>query len=484
MKYIITLNIFIIFTFTISSQDACFECHEVLGDKPAELYTNDIHFLKGFSCAECHGGDKTSEDMEVAMDPAKGFIGVPSGDKISDLCARCHSDKSVMTKYNPDTKTGQLKDLKESVHGIGSVNGRERLMQCTSCHTVHNIRRVNSPYSSVYPTKIPSLCDRCHGSASFMGKYNPSIAVDQLSKYRTSLHGQMNQRGNIKVAQCVDCHGYHKIFSAEDVRSAVYTLNLPETCGDCHSNEDYMAEFNIPTDQLEKFKQSVHGVAVYEKDDLSAPVCNDCHGNHAATPPGVESISKVCGSCHTLNEKLFTESPHKKAFDEFNFPECETCHGNHQIETAKNQLLGVDDEAICSDCHSKDEYKDGFIAAARMRTMIDSLMEADSLAKRLIHEAEQKGMEVEDAKFKLREINQARIEAKTIIHAFDMDKFKVVVDKGFNASDEVILTSRSAIDEFYFRRYGLIVAVLIITGIIVILYFYIKRIERKEYNTT
>ncbi len=70
-----------------------------------------------------------------------------------------------------------------------------------------------------------------------------------------------------------------------------------------------------------------------EKGDLSSPSCNDCHGNHGAVPPGVESISKVCGTCHVLNMELFEQSPHKKAFDENDYPECESCHGNHLVKT-------------------------------------------------------------------------------------------------------------------------------------------------------
>ena len=65
-----------------------------------------------------------------------------------------------------------------------------------------------------------------------------------------------------------------------------------------------MKEYGIPTDQYEKYSKSVHGVALLQKHDLGAPACNKCHGNHGATPPGVESISKVCGTCHALNADL------------------------------------------------------------------------------------------------------------------------------------------------------------------------------------
>ena len=39
-------------------------------------YPQDIHAAKGFGCAACHGGDPREEGME-AMEPRKGYIGVP-----------------------------------------------------------------------------------------------------------------------------------------------------------------------------------------------------------------------------------------------------------------------------------------------------------------------------------------------------------------------------------------------------------------------
>ena len=217
---------------------------------------------------------------------------------------------------------------------------------------------------------------------------------------------------------------------------------------------------------------------MFEKQDLSAPVCNDCHGNHGATPPGIESISKVCGSCHALNAELFSASPHKKAFDEKKYPECETCHGNHEILIAKDQLLGVDDGAICLKCHSENENEKGYFIAKEMKKLTDSLIISDSVAKNLIYQAEQKGMDVEEIKFNLREAHQARLEGRTIVHSFNETKFKEVTDKGFKSSDLAISEAKAAIDEFYFRRYGLVVALAIISFLIVIIFLYIKKIEK------
>ena len=486
MKNIFKLTLLITFLllflnqFVYASGDQCLNCHQELGDEPSRLFAEDVHYKAGLSCQSCHGGDNKSDDMEKAMNKSEGFIGVPEFNRISEVCSKCHSDSRFMSNYNSKIKTGQFENIKESVHGKLSLDGKGMIVQCITCHGAHGIKKVTNPGSPVYPTNVPETCNKCHGNAKYMQSYNPSLTVDQLTKYRTSVHGLLNAKGNVKVAECSSCHGEHDIFSANDVRSKVYKLNIPSTCSHCHSDKMYMSEFRIPTDQYDKYLKSVHGQTVFEKHDLSAPVCNNCHGNHAATPPGLESISKVCGTCHALNAELFASSPHKKAFDENNYPECETCHGNHEILTAKDQLLGVSNGAVCLKCHSEDKNQKGYFIAKEMRTLTDSLVSEDSLARKLVFQAEQKGMDVEEIKFKLREIHQARLESRTIVHAFSEAKFNEVTSKGFKASNVAIADAQAAIHEFYFRRYGLAVAIIVITFLIIIIFLYIRKIERNK----
>ena len=463
------------------SKDECYNCHDALGDQPSELFKNDIHFKKGISCAACHGGNSGSDDIDISMSKNAGFIGVPIGDVISERCTNCHSNDESMKKYGSTLTTNQMELLTKSVHGKLSVTGREKIVQCITCHNSHGIVSVKNTNSPVHSVNIPKTCSKCHDNPVYMRSYNPSLPVDQLEKYRTSVHGVRNLRGDPKTAECANCHGSHYILSAKDVNSKVYPINLPATCSNCHSNSDYMKQYKIPTDQFEKFSASVHGSALLEKHDLNAPSCNSCHGNHGAVPPGVESISKVCGSCHVLNADLFSSSPHKKAFDENNYPECETCHGNHEIITATNKLLGVTKEAVCSKCHKENENVKGYLVAKEMRMLIDSLEQSAKHALNLINEAEQKGMEISEAKFKLRDAHQAKLEARTMVHSFDQKKFEeVVIGKGLTVTDYVISEANSVIDEFNFRRTGLGISVLIISFLVIILFFYIRRIERNK----
>lgn len=460
--------------------DECYRCHSALGDAASTLFRRDVHREKGVTCAGCHGGNAATDDVAKAMDPDAGFAGVPAGDAISERCAACHGDAAKMKELGSALPTDQMEHLRRSIHGKLSTSGKERIAQCTTCHRAHGIARVGDARSPVHPLNVTATCASCHTNATYMRAYNPSLPVDQLEKYRTSVHGRRNAAGDAKVAECASCHGSHEVMSSKDVRAKVYPTNIPATCGACHSDAGLMQQYGIPADQYAKYAASVHGVALLEKNDLGAPACNHCHGNHGATPPGVESISKVCGTCHALNADLFSASPHKSAFDERNLPECETCHGNHEIVAASNRLLGTASEAVCTTCHSASESAKGYRVAGVMRGLIDSLEAGEARAAALVEEAEQKGMEIAEAKFNLRDARQARLEARTMVHAFDEARFREVVGRGLATVDRVTGEGERALEEFEYRRTGLLIATLIISIVAVSLYFVIRRIERRQ----
>jgi Cytochrome c3 len=85
-------------------------------------------------------------------------------------------------------------------------------------------------------SQIPALCGSCHSDADFMRKYNPSLRTDQLSQYRTSIHGKRLVQGDEKVAVCTDCHGVHDLRPAADAASHVNPLSIAKTCSRCHAN--------------------------------------------------------------------------------------------------------------------------------------------------------------------------------------------------------------------------------------------------------
>jgi predicted CXXCH cytochrome family protein len=456
--------------------DKCLECHRNTEDKPSALFLNDIHYAKGITCAGCHGGNPNAEEMEQAMDKKAGYLGVPKGDNISKACAACHSSPEKMKSFGSSLPTNQWEILQTSVHAKLSLKGKEHIAQCVTCHNSHGIVSVKNPASPVYPLNVVKTCSRCHSDITLMRSYNPSLPVDQYEKYRTSVHGMRNAKGDPKTAECASCHGSHDIRSAKDVKSKVYASNLPGTCAACHSNAEYMKAYKIPTDQYEKYAKSVHGIALLQKHDAGAPACNNCHGNHGAIPPGVESVSKVCGTCHALNADLFSSSQRK-------LPECETCHSNHEIIAATDKLLGVTPEAICSQCHTETQNVKGYHAAQKMRGLIDSLEAEEKKDQELVYEAEQKGMEISEAKFSLRDVRQARLQSRTAVHAFSEDKFTEVTTNGFKISASIVVEATTAIQEYYFRRIGLAIMTSIITVLAISLFVFIKRLEARQSKT-
>ena len=90
-------------------------------------------------------------------------------------------------------------------------------------------------------------------------------------------------------------------------------------------------------------------------------------------------------------------------------------------------------------------------------------------------------MEVDDEKFKLRDAHQAVLEAKTAVHSFNEKKFDdVVVGKGLKVTTEVIKDAQASIDDYYFRRKGLGIALIITILLAVGLYLYIKDYEKNQ----
>jgi predicted CXXCH cytochrome family protein len=391
-------------------KSSCIDCHVKLDDtrlsNPARLFENDIHRSRGLSCNDCHGGDPNADTSEAAKDPSKGYLGKPR------------------------------------------------------------------------TTDIPAYCGKCHSDANLMKKFNPSLRVDQESEYSTSVHGKLLKTGEQKVATCISCHTVHGIRAVNDPLSSVYPLNVADTCAKCHGNADYMRAFKIPSDQITKFKTSVHAKALYDKQDLSAPTCNDCHGNHGATPPGIASVANVCGQCHARQADLFQTSPHKAAFDQQGLAECITCHSNHDIATPTDQLIGTQQGALCVNCHTNGDK--GFAAAAHMRTRIDQLIASINKSNEILSVAERKGMEVSKPKFDLKGATDALTHARVLIHSSSNNEVDKVVGPGLDVAGKGYQAGVDALDELSFRRKGLAVSLVFILFLALLVYLKVRQLETRQ----
>jgi predicted CXXCH cytochrome family protein len=243
-----------------------------------------------------------------------------------------------------------------------------------------------------------------------------------------------------------------------------------------------MKPFGIPSDQYPKYKTSVHAKALYEKQDLSAPTCNDCHGNHGATPPGIASVANVCGQCHARQAELFQTSPHKAAFDQKQLGECITCHSNHAIPKPSDQLIGTGAGTLCISCHSSGDK--GFAAAGIMRSRIDELIAGIDKSTAILTQAERKGMEVSKPKFELKGATDALTHARVLIHSSSTAEVEKVIGPGLDVAGKGYQAGMAALGEWRFRRQGLAVSLVFILFLAVLVYLKIRQIEGRQAANT
>jgi hypothetical protein len=390
-----------------------------------------------------------------------------------DNCAVCHLG------IGDARLTGPAQEYPQDVHAAKGFG-------CVACHggdTQEPGMEAMDPRKGYIgkPSRqqVIQVCGRCHSDAAFMKRYNPALRVDQVAEYTTSVHGQrLRNLADPKVATCTSCHPAHAIRPPADPKSSVHPLRVAETCGRCHADANYMTGYRIPTDQLQKYKASVHWAAMTAKGDLSAPTCNDCHGNHGAVPPGVGWVGNVCGQCHSVMADLFKKSVHAKAFADMGTPGCATCHENHGIQPAGTHMLGLGDKAVCSACHSADDK--GGQAAGQMRGLIDSLRAESDKAAAVLLQAEHAGMEVSQAQFDLSAARDALIKARTAVHAFQVAAVKQEVEPGLGVSAKAHARGIRALEELVFRRKGLVVSLVVIIALIAGLVVKIRQVDRRR----
>jgi hypothetical protein len=396
----------------------------------------------------------------------------------TDACYECHIDMDL-----DQDEVNQL-----FTHYLNDIHFQRGLL-CSDCHggdpeafdEEDDAMWENDTYlGEISPNGEIAMCGKCHSDPAFMRKYSVSVSTDQESQYWTSKHGQSLKEGNLKVATCTDCHGVHGILAVDNPNSSVYDSNVPKTCSMCHSSESYMKGILETTSQYDDYVKSVHGKALLEREEISAPACNDCHGNHGAAPPEVSSINEICGSCHAQNRDLFQKSHLASVFKKEGLPQCESCHGNHYIVKPSDDFLNWESAsgAVCLKCH--EDGGKAKLLADQLFHVIDSLKINLDSAKVLIEKAEIKGMEISDLYFELEDAHNALIHSRTSVHSFDSTFVRSTAQPGFVASNNAKIGAKKALEEFEFRRFGLFVASFIITLLVILLYLKVKVFEKMK----
>ena len=240
-KYVLILVIAFSLSITnVSAQEdsPCYHCHT----KVVTEFRNNIHYQNGFTCTDCHGGNLQTNATVISNAVMSGdFTGKPTRNNITNICskchpqeakdykmsihweqiakghtdaatctdchgvheiraisdpnsstnrqnspatcAKCHSNKELMSAWYYGIKTDRFDTYKESFHWRALSNGYTVVATCADCHGNHNIKSHTDPTSSTYPDNLPKTCGKanCHPGAELDAKVAGGLVHDKES---------------------------------------------------------------------------------------------------------------------------------------------------------------------------------------------------------------------------------------------------------------------------------------------------------------
>lgn len=169
----------------VSIPEKCAQCHSTIYN----TYKTSVHgtALENGNpdvptCIDCHGvhniGNPTTNSFR---------------NSVPFLCARCHTDENLMSKYGISTNV--LSTYVSDFHGTTVKMFEETYPDqptnkpvCTDCHGVHGILRPDNPEAGIaYKKNLLVKCQQCHPNATtasftdaWLGHYEPSPQVFPL----------------------------------------------------------------------------------------------------------------------------------------------------------------------------------------------------------------------------------------------------------------------------------------------------------------
>ncbi|OIO39671.1 MAG: hypothetical protein AUJ71_00200, partial [Candidatus Omnitrophica bacterium CG1_02_49_16] len=344
---------------------------------------------------------------------------------------------------------------------------------------------------------------------------------DYWDEVKGSIHGQQG-------ILCNRCHGGDPTKSDKAAAKAEGTgyIGVPdkkqivEKCGQCHADVETMNFYGVRTDQLARYKTSMHGKRLLLEGDEKVAACTDCHGYHdisnVADPNSSvypANIPKTCGKCHG-NRKLmdayklpsdipdiYKKSVHGRALYEkkdISVAQCASCHGGHgalppgvkgigdtcgkcHINEKKNFLesvhakLGKEKFSECISCHgnhgvqhpSPALYEEACVEChepqseeIKMGIALDQAIrgsdETRLLAESLVKQASIDGIFVEEEMALLEEIKTNTLAMAPLQHTLSVSKIAQLHKKVKSASENIRATIRQKRENLEGRKRALI----------------------------
>jgi cytochrome b subunit of formate dehydrogenase len=302
--------------------------------------------LGGFSGHAAAQGDAPSSASRPKLDNAG--------------CLACHDGKKG--KLEVATPAGKPRAL-HAVDPQKFGKGVHAQMECVACHTdiKDNADKARSHERDPATPVAKVDCAGCHqelwdqtvkrGRADERPRLK-AVATN-IENYRKSFHARPNPddktRPNATCSECHDTHSFNVPAAKNTPEHTQWRLGISDRCGTCHG------------EQLETYRQSVHGKENSRKMLADAATCSDCHSAHKVantSSTGFKLASTAqCGNCHTRQYEAYKDTFHG-AVSTLGFAytaKCFDCHGSHDIARVKDRASKVHPDnrlETCGACHN------------------------------------------------------------------------------------------------------------------------------------
>ena len=217
---------------------------------------------------------------------------------------------------------------------------------CTACHEdIGHDRELQQGFHGIFPAAKDSECVSCH--TDHEGRNADIVNLD--AGVFDHAFTDFPLVGSHVTAACGDCHAPESAHRAAETECGschapddVHDGKLGQNCGSCHNEQNW---------QDAEFDHADTGFLLTGAHSQTA--CVDCHRDNrfAETP-------RSCNSCHSIDDVHLGNKG----------TACQDCHS-----TATWQDMGFDhfgktgfalrdghSNLACTDCHTRDDYKDDF----------------------------------------------------------------------------------------------------------------------------
>ena len=308
------------------------------GDDRGRSGRTSVHGQSGVTCADCHGGDPTSDQMARRDGPGQRVH--RAADRVAD---RRHV-RQLPLRPRPDEPVRACRPTSTPSTGPASTASGSRPRTTrgsrsapTATASTTSRRPPTRPPRSTRST-CPTLCASCHADAAQMAAVrHPDRPVRDLLA-RASTAWRCSQNEDVRAPSCASCHGSH---DAQPPTAAT----VVEVCGKCHTatQDAVRAEPPLPS--------CGRGTQVLDVPRHARRVAADV-GRCSSTPrrPTTTARPATTSQTHELRIELdrFANDADRR---------CDTCH--HPDSDIYAQVQGIDealsarqtayDDAECQD---------------------------------------------------------------------------------------------------------------------------------------